>query len=162
MRAVASRRRSRTAFSDLAGSASPNRLSDSTSSATCGPGQPDELVPALRLGAHQPSGLQPRRRARWPPACRPPPVRELGDRPPPAVEHRQAHRRPALVAEQAGGRGDRAGVGHAGAPSGTRALGFRRASATPTRASTPPTYAIAGGASDSSTQLSSTVIGGTR
>ena len=47
-------------------------------------------------------------------------------------------------------------------PRGRRALGFRRASATPTRQSAPPTYAIAGGASDRNTQLSSTVIGGTR
>ena len=43
-----------------------------------------------------------------------------------------------------------------------RALGRRRASPTPRRQRVPPTYAIAGGASDKNTQLRSTVIGGTR
>ena len=53
-------------------------------------------------------------------------------------------------------------AGANGQSAGVRTLGRRRASATPTRHSTPPTYAIVGGTSESSTQLITTVIGGTR
>ena len=44
----------------------------------------------------------------------------------------------------------------------TTARGRRRATATPTRHIAPPTYATAGGVSERNTQLSRTVIGGTR
>ena len=44
----------------------------------------------------------------------------------------------------------------------TSARGLRRATATPTRHIAPPTYATVGGVSARNTQLSSTVIGGTR
>ena len=55
---------------------------------------------------------------------------------------------------------ERAASGWAG--SGAFGRGLRRATATPTRASTPPAYAIAGGASDRKTTPSTIVIGGTR
>ena len=100
------------------------------------PRQPDVTCAALRLGADEPpassratcslaAGRRPRASAPAPtPSSR-------------AVEHRQAHRRPALVAEQARPAATVRAAAHAGAPSGTRVRGFRRARPTPTRASAP-------------------------
>ena len=156
MRAAANRRRSRTAFSDRGGSGSPKAASRLEDLRDVRAGQADVLVPPLRppcspgrrsasratcslavarrstASAAAPRRSTVRRRASrgtWRPGSR----RRAARPPRPRCARRSCR-------HTSSGRAPRPAAGPA---------------PTPTRTSTPPTYAIAGGASDSSTQLSS-------